>query len=265
MRIRTVPCAAGLVAALAFGLAACTSTTTTPGMGTVSVRLTDAPGDFEAVHIVIREVAIHRGDVADSLSGWETIKADSTTYDLLTLQNGVFAALGQATLPAGHYTQVRLVLGAGSTVTVDGITSPLQIPSGMQTGIKLVGSFDVPENGVLDLALDFDAQRSIVRQGNGVFRLKPTIRVTPFSTAGSIAGRVLPAQSASVSALVGADTVQTTVADSSGAFTLAALAAGSYTVAVHPANAAFRDSTITGVAVTAQQTTQLGAIELRVQ
>ena len=158
-------------------LASCSKDPTSAGLGHVSVHLTDAPGDFEHVNLVVTGVSIHRGDEEDS-GGWETLTLDSTTvYDLLELRNGVFARLAQGDVPAGHYTQIRLHLGAGSNVVIDGITYPLTVPSGMQSGYKLVGEFDVPEGGGVELTLDFDAARSVHLTGSNKYMLRPTVRV----------------------------------------------------------------------------------------
>lgn len=234
------------------------------GTGTVRMRLTDAPGPFDAVNLVITQVSIHRGDAsgADSSSGWEILSSQTGTFDLMQLRNGVFTTLAQAMVPAGHYTQVRLKLGDGSTVVVGGVSHPLVIPSGMQSGFKLTGEFDVPANGLVDLALEFDAARSIHMTGNGRWMLMPVCRVMLFSTAGSISGHVLPDSAATtVFALQGADTVATTIPGADGNFVLTPLGAGNYDVAIHPAFA-WKDTTIAGVAVTAQQTTSLGDIQL---
>src|SRR5882672_10353648 len=110
---------------------------TGPSTGTMRIQMTDAPGDFDAVHLVIREVSAHLTD-AGSSSGWVVINPESTTFDLLTLRNGVFATLGAALVPAGRYTQIRLLLGPGSDVVVGGVSYPLTVPSGLQTGLKLV-------------------------------------------------------------------------------------------------------------------------------
>jgi hypothetical protein len=233
-------------------------------LGTVRLQMTDAPGPFEHVNLVVTQVAIHRGPAgsSDSTSGWEILDATPATYDLMALRNGVFATLGQALVPAGHYTQVRLKLGAGSNVVVGGVTYPLTVPSGLRSGFKLVGEFDVPANGLLDLALDFDAARSIVQTGSGKYLLKPTCRVMPFSTAGAISGRVLPdTVKASIYALAGADTVATTIPGAGGVFVLTPLAAGTYTVAID-APAPYADTTLVGVVVVARQTTALGDVQL---
>lgn len=248
------------------GLLGCSSHVGSPGgMGEVRVRLTDAPGDYEHVNLVIREVSIHRAG-ADSSGGWETLGHDSTTtYDLLVLRNGVFAALGSGLVPAGHYTQVRLKLADGSTVVVDGATHPLVVPSGLQSGYKLVGEFDVPAGGTVDLVIDFDAARSVILTGSGTYMLKPTARVMPVSTAGAISGHVTPDSVATaVFAIAGAETLQTGSTSASGSFLLGSLPAGSYTVAFHPA-AGWRDTARTGVAVSAGATTDVGEVALTPQ
>src|SRR5262249_15373461 len=151
----------------------------------------------------------HRGD--DESGGWEIVKNDTaTTYDLLQLRNGVFATLGIAPVPAGHYTQIRLKLDPGSNVVVGGTQFPLTVPSGLQSGYKLVGEFDVPANDSADVMLDFDAARSIHLTGNGRYMLRPTVRViaAPPAQTGAISGQISPAgTNAVVYALLPPDTV----------------------------------------------------------
>jgi len=244
-------------------LAGCAKSPTGPAMGTMRVQMTDAPGDFQAVNLVITQVSAHiAGDEADTTSGWEILKSDAETFDLLTLRNGVFTTIGMAKLPAGHYTQIRLKLGAGSNVVVGGVTYPLTIPSGLQTGLKLIGQFDVPANGLVDVALEFDAARSIDLTGAGTYLLQPTVKVMPFSTAGAISGTVLPAGTpTSIYAIQSPDTLGTAAAGADGSFTVSVLPAGTYSVAFHPA-AGFRDTTLTGVLVTSGHTTSVGNVQL---
>lgn len=262
MRSRSILLPALAVAALLAGCSPSTSVST----GTVRMQITDAPATVDAVDLVVTQVAIHgAGVAADTSSGWQVLRSDTLHVDLLALRNGVFATLAQALVPAGHYTQIRLKIGAGSTVTVDGVTHPLTIPSGFQTGYKLAGSFDVPANGLIDLGLDFDAARSIHETGSGVWMLDPVVRVVPFSTAGAISGRLQPSGvAATIVALSGADTVGTTAPAADGSFTLALLPPGTLTVGIHPASG-YRDTTITGVTVVSRQTTQLGIIPLSPQ
>jgi hypothetical protein len=244
-------------------LAGCSNSPSGPAMGTMRVQLTDAPGEYDAVNLVITQVAVHvEGTDPDTTSGWEILDSDVQTYDLLTLQNGVFTTIGMAKIPAGHYTQIRLKLGAGSNVVVGGVTYPLTVPSGLQTGLKLIGSFDVPADGLVDVALDFDAARSIHQTGSGTYLLKPTVKVVPFSSAGAISGTVLPAGTeTAIYAIVAPDTLGSAAAGADGSFTVGTLPVGVYSVAFHPATG-YRDTTLAGVAVTAGHTTSVGEVQL---
>lgn len=266
-----------LLVALAIGLLAAAGCSThspvSSTSGTVRITMTDAPGEFDAVNLVVTEVAIHRGlpdsleteGVEDSVSGWEILSDVPATYDLLALRNGVFTTIAQGLVPAGHYTQIRLKLGAGSNVVVDGTTYPLTVPSGLQSGYKLVGEFDVPASGLLELALDFDAARSVHQTGAGVYMLKPTVRVMPTYDVGGIRGTIVPDSTAAwVYAISGTDTIAAALPALDGSFAIMLLKAGSYDVAIHP-ETGYRDTVLAGVMVTAQSVTELGEVALTPQ
>jgi len=182
----------------------------------------------------------------------------------LTLRNGASQVLGDRELAVGKYTQIRLIIGAGSNVVIQDTTYPLQIPSGTQTGIKLNSEFDIAAGELYELVLDFDADRSIHLTGNGVYMLKPVIRVQAMVTSGSISGVVLPvAARAVISTILAPDTVSAFADTLSGAFKLMALPAGSYSVTITPGDTLLADTTIAGVLVVAQQDTNLGTVTLR--
>jgi hypothetical protein len=277
-RLHVLSAFLGIVALGLIGaIAGCGEQPTSVGTGTVRVQLTDDPASYDAVNLQVVEVAIQPGlDEAgssgeDSMgdgSEWEVLSAESATYDLLTLRNGVFATLAVGPVPAGHYNQVRLKLGDGSTIVVDGVTHPLKVPSGMQSGLKLIGGFEVPEGGTVDIAIDFDASRSVVHTGADTYILKPTARVVvqPAVTTGSIRGTVDPNDVVVTAfAISGGDTVATAATQpGSGEFVLPMLAPGSYDVALHP-SASYADTAITGVSVTVGTTTDLGTITLTPQ
>ena len=82
---------------------------TSSGTGQLTVGITDSPfSDALAVLITFSEVSVHR-----SGGGWESIAfaggALSRTCDLKELQ-GPADILGVSSLPAGHYTQIRLTV-----------------------------------------------------------------------------------------------------------------------------------------------------------
>jgi hypothetical protein len=167
--------------------------------GVLGVSLTDAPAcGFDEVNVTVRKVRVHQSDSAnENAAGWsEIILNPSRTINLLNLNDPTqpsFALdnLGETSLPSGHYTQVRLVLEDNNgnqsdanwvVLTADPTKTPvpLETPSAIRSGIKLINQFDVPSGQRVDLLLDFDACKSIVQRGNGTYALKPVIKVIPY-------------------------------------------------------------------------------------
>lgn len=261
--------ALGLTLALALAaglwLAGCSDSTEPDATATGSLRLylVDAPGDYEAVNIVVTGISAHRAG-EDSLSGWFTVAADTDTVDLLQFTEGNVFVLADSTLPAGHYTQLRLQVGQGSNVVVEGQAYPLEIPSGMQTGIKLNHPFFITEDALYEATLDFDADRSIHMTGQGTYMLRPVIRVVVNRISGGILGKVEPALSlATITTIAGPDTVTVHADPATGDFRFYFLPAGIFDVTVTPTAGAYQDTVITGVVVSAGQDTDLGTIVLQ--
>ncbi len=176
-------------AALAFLLSCGGSGGAMSGTGTINVRLVDGPiAGYQQLNVNIQSVEI-AGE-----SGWMTLGEPKQTYDLLSLTGGVSATLVDGkTIPAGHYTQMRLVLGPGNTIMLeDGTVADLTVPSGMQSGIKLLVNFDVLPGTTRDVAIDFVAAHSVqvVQTGSSSkYLLRPTIHVVnDFLATGSISG-----------------------------------------------------------------------------
>ena len=207
-----------LMAFLASVLAACggggDSTSTTSAKGILSVQMTDAPAapEYKEVWVTVEKVRVHMSDTADpNAEGWqEIVLSPAKKIDLLKLRNGVLAELGQIEVPVGQYHQFRLVLGSqpgdNELVLAGGSTEPLPLstPSAQTSGLKLNAKpFTVGEGQLVEIVLDFDAARSIVKAGNsGKYNLKPVITVIPVLDAGAVAGSfadVAVAANASVS------------------------------------------------------------------
>jgi len=237
------------------------STSPETGQGQVKITMVDAPAGYDEVNIVVTRVEVH-----NSNDGWIVINNNTATYDLLLLRNGASVVLGDHPLDAGQYTQIRLIIGTGSNVVVNGVAYPLEIPSGQQTGIKLNHAFVIEDGLLYELLLDFDAERSIVVTGNGQYKLKPVIRVTPVVISGTISGKINPVSAAGlVYAITGTDTAITIAEPITGSFMLMALLQQTYRVEVFSADPAYNDTTITNVIVVAQQNTNLGTINLSIK
>ncbi len=98
---------------------------------------------------------------------------------LLELMANNPVVLAHASVPAGTYKQIRLVLDDNTSISItDGTTHPLTVPSGEQTGIKIDGVFEVPAGKLYTLDIDLDPGRSVhYAPGNG-YMLKPVITLT---------------------------------------------------------------------------------------
>ena len=197
--------------------AAGSNTSTT---GTLKVALTDKTNDdFAEVWIKVKAVKIvpvgYDQDCDDNDPKMINIPLDpslppSPSFNILDLAY-VQELLGTAILPAGTYSQVRLILEPNPSngdpvnyVVLQGDTTrkiPLKTPSAQQSGLKVKGQF-VVEAGVINaIALDFDPNTAIVERGNTQqnekYILKPTgIRIIQMEDVlpsyGLISGNVVP-------------------------------------------------------------------------
>ncbi len=241
------------------------STSPDAEQGRIKITMVDAPAAYDQINIVVNRVEVHKA-INDSTSGWYVINNTPATYNLLTLRNGASVILGFNSLDAGHYSQIRLIIGSGSNVVVNGVTYSLDVPSGEQSGIKLNHEFNIESGVMFELLLDFDAEHSIVLTGNNQYKLKPVIRLVPMIISGTILGKINPPSAAGVVyAISGTDTMVTVAENLFGAFKFMALLQRTYNVEVFSANPAYNDTTITGVSVIAQHDTDLGTINLSVK
>lgn len=220
------------------------------------VALTDVPEDFASVLISIREIRVVPGkrDGEETDPGLPLIPSfvPPLTVNILDLQFRQ-QLLGEAYIPVGTYNQVRLVLDPNLppaepvnyvTYNDDPDTKvPLTTPSGQESGLKIVGRFEVNAGKINAIVLDFDPAKAIVEDDqSGQPLLKPTgIRIVQVEdillTYGSISGVVMPEgawQSAVVSVIPEGQVLpiaKGSVDPDSGSFR-AAVPAGTYYILV---------------------------------
>jgi hypothetical protein len=230
-----------------------------PQTGSLSLTLGDAStDDYKAVYVTIAEVQVHTPG-----GGWKVVGAPNKTYNLLDLVNGVREELGIAELEAGDYTQMRLIIGdtpdgginilsqqhpyANYVIDLNDDVHELKVPSGYQSGFKIVQGFTISPNETTELILDFNASESIVIAGSsGNWLLQPTVKVLNTQeysiisgkvddSAGVLAGVLVSAQISDSSASDAKDQVvieASTVTDENGQYKLF-LEPGMYNIVVY--------------------------------
>ena len=155
-------------------------------IGSVELRVTDAPrkDNVTAIWVTVTQVQIHKAGTDNRSEGndadWITANlTGANRFELLALRkpDGVQIQqfLGSATLAAGKYTQVRLVV-EDVTVTLNGENKTAEVPSGK---VKLVHPFDVIAGQATVLLFDFDAAKMVTVAGkSGKILVKPVIKLT---------------------------------------------------------------------------------------
>jgi len=165
--------------------------------GALSLSLTDAPVDGASAVVV----AFTGIDLQGSDGTLTTITFPSTqSIDLLKLQGGATSALTQgAAVPAGTYSWMRLKVLADknmqneSYITLtNGAQYPLYIPSGAETGLKLVSPFTVAQGSTTKLVIDFNLRKSITAPPgqDPNYILKPALRLIDELQVGKIVANI---------------------------------------------------------------------------
>lgn len=247
------------VAATALSIVSCNSSDDSTS-AKLSVRLTDAPAKYDAVKIDIKSVEINSDKI-----GWNSYNIIKPgVYNLLDFRNGMDVLLAEAELPAGNISQMRLVLGTNNSVIVDGVEYPLSTPSAMQSGLKFNWHQTLTEGGAYNVWIDFDAGRSIVKQGNGTYALKPVIRTFSELTDGQIKGYVLPQEAkAAVHVISVNDTIATALPNADGFFMFKGLPSATYKISYDAdASTGYVDQNKENISVTYGQVTNLGTATL---
>ena len=238
------------------------------GKGTLKIYLTDAPGDYKEVNINISRIEGHIA-VEDEEGYWEVLKEwdEGLLVNLIELED-VSILLASLELEPNKYTQLRLFLMGGegdAWLVLEGSEGPegptstelLEIPSVYQTGIKLNRPFEIVAGSITKLTIDFDAEKSVIKTGNGKYKLKPVIHVSsetyseeeePPEGLGSVSGSVSYYESGNLALMgIGGANIEliggayiftntTTTSEepgSEGTFSLDNVPAGNYTLNVY--------------------------------
>ena len=178
---------------LATALTACNGSSG-GGTGALTLAVADTPVD-SATHVTVVFTGVEIQPADDMGTGGKPLEFDFSspkTVDLLDQQQGRSAMLlDGVSLPAGDYAWIRLKIDAGqSSITLsDGSVHSLTIPSGGQTGLKLVSGFTVAAGDTTDFTIDFDLRKSVVL-ATGNYMLRPALRIVDTLQVGTLEGSV---------------------------------------------------------------------------
>jgi Domain of unknown function (DUF4382) len=227
-----------VIAIFSMVFTACSNSDSGSQTARIMVRMTDAPGDYDAVNIDVQDVLMKSSTETDDSKGWVSVGTVSPKiYNLLDLTAGVNVLLADNLIPSGYLGQIRLLLGDKNTVVKDGITYNLSTPSAQQSGLKLKINQTLLAGATYDFLLDFDVDQSIVKAGNsGIYNLHPVIKVSTAATSGVIKGSIVPVlkgYQVEVSVPVGLEKIST-YANDLGEFQLNGVPAGTYNLTLTP-------------------------------
>lgn len=187
----------GISFAVCLALTACGGSSFGPEdrTGTISIAITDAAIDeVSKVNVQFSGVTLkpQSGDMIE-------IQFDTPKdIDLLTLSGGMTAELLPDTqVPVGPYNWIRLAVNAefdnvfDSYAEVPGGQVELRVPSGSQSGLKLVSGFTVTQNQSTNLVIDWDLRKALSDPvGMPGLHLRPALRITDMAAYGTLTGSV---------------------------------------------------------------------------
>lgn len=270
------------------------------GQQRIRIRLSDNPVNFDAVNVEILRVEVlvapdscrNRSDEDDddddggrggSGNGnchydndhdddddfrclvWDTLDIRPGIYNLLDLSNGADTLLATGFTVAGTIKKLRLTLGTQNSVVIDSVQYPLGLWSNYNRVTINVRGEDIEEitPGDLQLWLDFDAGRSIVRINNNRFVLKPYLRIWLPAQTAAIKGKVLPDNADAVVAAISNGDTLVAFPDDDGRFKIRGLRGTAADVFINATANGYRDTAITGVPLQRGREADIGTIQLR--
>jgi len=228
-----------------------------PPISPTKVLLTDDPFPFDSVasvniHVTRIEASPIDTAPADRAAGrqtWVEIAAPNRVFDLLTLQHGATAFLGEGPLDAGRYMAIRMAIDvdASSISYSDGSPAVIVWPPPGHGELVLYAWVEAPlgvSGTGAEIVVDFDVGRSFPYRlyGNRDFVFQTWLRAVNVAATGAIEGTVTrgdgaapqPVQNANVTVYDGQTFSPYVVAsgrtDVHGHYKIAFLRAGSYLV-----------------------------------
>jgi hypothetical protein len=187
VKTRTIArCLLSIVATLL--LCGCSQSANDSGgsVGTLNVRLTDAPlslSNVDSVMVTLTGVVVYPRETVESLPMPTepppiTLLHFPAVFDLLTLTGGTTTLLASGEVPVGDYSRIRLEISSAMLIYTDGTRADLKCePNKVDVPIR----FHVSAGTGNTLLLDFDAGASVKvnETGTGDLILRPVVTPVP--------------------------------------------------------------------------------------
>jgi len=192
--------------------------TSLDGDASLTIGVTDSPID-EASRVIIEFNGVTLKGVGDGSPSIVIEFNQPKVIDLLSLQgSNSQLLLDAAPVPSGDYQWIRLQVtadgiytppaagdfdghGVGSYLERDNGSGgtekiPLKVPSGSQSGLKLVGNFTASDKGETAFTIDFDLRQMIngpfLPGASEYYELLPEMRMIDTEAGGHISGFIDP-------------------------------------------------------------------------
>jgi len=136
-------------------------------VGQLTIAVTDDEIEkFSSLNITFSEIRVHT-TTAITPDAWVSVKLAQTTVDLSKLRNNISAVIGLARIPAGQYTQLRIVVQSADGVLKNGQRALVQVPRGELNAEAL---FSMPLQGDIYIPVRLD-----VIDFGGHYQLQPAV------------------------------------------------------------------------------------------
>lgn len=186
MKTKIIPLLGSVLILILFFYGCSNSPTSASGSKTLKnaglfrLVMTDKPIDnIQNIYVTISEITVHK----PSPTNWIVVSEEEQEYDLLELKNNR-VPIAETELEAGFYNQIRLSVNSGRIIVNedDGEEEhEMKITSG---NIKIPVHFEVEQDGLAQIILDFDAENSIKVTKKGKkesYNLHPVIKIVGVS------------------------------------------------------------------------------------
>ncbi|MFN3916614.1 MAG: DUF4382 domain-containing protein [Flavobacteriales bacterium] len=234
-------------------------------VGSLTIKMTDSPGDYTALNLQITGI-----DIYSENSGWITVSNETWLFNVLSLTNGKEISLAAASnIKAGKYTKLKLKFGAENKLSFNTHTTVGGISTSNSSTVYLLWhtprevvieiNSDVSVNKNTEILLDFHVAQSIQNISNQYF-IAPVITVI-YDVNTGIRGETEAEIQAFVEVKNNTQTYNT-YTDVNGRFLVRGLKEGHYTVTIIPESGLSKNAkTYTDVIVSKGEIHALGTVQ----